>query len=98
VRGRSERTNRTLQDRLVNELRVARHPHGRRRNRYLQARFLPAFNAEFAHPSADPTSAFIRALSGPLHPAGPAGCEPLSCSPGDYFTVSNSCGQITYQL
>src|SRR5262245_24296393 len=59
ARGRSERVNRTLQDRLVNELRVASIRTVAAANRYLHARFLPAFNAEFARPPADPTSAFV---------------------------------------
>jgi hypothetical protein len=59
ARGRSERVNRTLQDRLVNELRVAGIRTVAAANRYLRGRFLPAFNAEFARPPADPTSAFV---------------------------------------
>jgi len=59
ARGRSERVNRTLQDRLVNELRVAeiRTPAGA--NRYLRERFLPAFNIEFARAPTDPPAAFV---------------------------------------
>jgi hypothetical protein len=59
ARGRSERVNRTLQDRLVNELRVAGITTVAAANRYLRTRFLPAFNAEFARPPADPASAFV---------------------------------------
>ncbi len=59
ARGRSERANRTLQGRLVNELRVAGITTVTAANRYLRERFLPAFNAEFAHPPADPASAFV---------------------------------------
>jgi len=59
ARGRSERVNRTLQDRLVNELRVAGIGTVAAANRYLRMRFLPAFNAEFARPPADPASAFV---------------------------------------
>src|SRR4029453_7452187 len=59
ARGRSERVNRTLQDRLVNELRVAGIRTVAAANRYLRSRFLPAFNAEFARLPADPTSAFV---------------------------------------
>ena len=59
ARGRSERVNRTLQDRLVNELRVAGIATVSAANRYLRMRFLPAFNAEFARLPADPTSAFV---------------------------------------
>jgi len=58
ARGRSERVNRTLQDRLVKEL----HLHGirtlERSNRYLVECFLPAHNHEFARPPADLESGF----------------------------------------
>lgn len=59
ARGRSERVNRTLQDRLVNELRVAGIRTLPAANRYLRDHFLPAFNAEFARPPADPAPAFV---------------------------------------
>jgi hypothetical protein len=59
ARGRSERVNRTLQDRLVNELRLAGIATVPAANRYLRERFLPAFNAAFGRPPADPTSAFV---------------------------------------
>ena len=59
ARGRSERVNRTLQDRLVNELRVAGIRTLPAANRYLREQFLPVFNAEFARPPADPVSAFV---------------------------------------
>jgi hypothetical protein len=59
ARGRSERVHRTLQDRLVNELRVAGITTVAAANRYVRERFLPAFNTEFARPPADPTSAFV---------------------------------------
>jgi hypothetical protein len=59
ARGRSERVNRTLQDRLVNELRVAGIATVPAANRYLREHFLPAFNTEFGRPPADPSSAFV---------------------------------------
>ena len=59
ARGRSERVNRTLQDRLVNELRVAGIRTVAAANAYLRTRFIPAFNMEFARPPADPTPAFV---------------------------------------
>ena len=59
ARGRSERLNRTLQDRLVNELRVAGIRTLPAANRYLREGFLPAYNARFARPPADPESAFV---------------------------------------
>jgi hypothetical protein len=60
ARGRSERMNRTLQGRLVNELRVARIRTLEAANRYLRQRFVPTFNATFGRAPADPTSAFVR--------------------------------------
>ena len=59
ARGRSERANQTLQGRLVNELRVAAITTVAAANRYLRDHFLPAFNAEFGRPPADPVSAFV---------------------------------------
>src|SRR5256886_1790109 len=57
--GRSERPNRPRKDRLVNELRAAGITTVAAANRYVRARFLPAFNAEFGRPPADPASAFV---------------------------------------
>ncbi len=59
ARGRSERVNRTLQDRLVNELRLRGITTVAAANRYLRETFIPAYNAEFGHPPADPASAFV---------------------------------------
>lgn len=59
ARGRSERVNRTLQDRLVNELRLARISTLAAANRYLRDSFIPAFNADFGRPPADSASAFV---------------------------------------
>jgi hypothetical protein len=59
ARGRSERANRTLQGRLVNELRVAGITTVGAANRYLRHHFLPDFNEEFARAPADPASAFV---------------------------------------
>ena len=59
ARGRGERANRTLQDRLVQELRA----HGIRTvdaaNRYLVERFMPNYNTEFAIAPSDAQSAFV---------------------------------------
>jgi hypothetical protein len=71
ARGRSERANRTLQDRLVNEYRVAGITTLAAANRYLRDRFVPAFNAEFGRPPADPTSAFV--------PLGPVDLDQILC-------------------
>jgi transposase len=62
ARGRSERLNRTVQGRLVNELALAGITTLAAANAYLTERFLPDYHAEFAHAPADATSAFV-----PLH-------------------------------
>ena len=59
ARGRSERLNRTFQDRLVNELRVAQTTTLAAANAYLRDRFVPDYNATFSCPPADPASAFV---------------------------------------
>ncbi len=59
ARGRSERLNRTLQDRLVNELRLHGATTRAAANAYLRDRFLPDYNATFTRPPADPASAFV---------------------------------------
>jgi transposase len=71
ARGRSERVNRTLQDRLVNEWRLAGIRTVSSANRYLREQFLPAFNAEFGVPPRDPASAFVA--------AGPVDLEQILC-------------------
>ena len=62
ARGRGERLNRTVQGRLVNELDLAGITAVAAANTYLAERFIADYNDEFAHPPADPTSAFV-----PLH-------------------------------
>jgi transposase len=69
ARGRSERLNRTFQDRLVNELRVAGIAGVESANRYLREVFLPRHNAEFARPPADRESAFVPASAQDLDEA-----------------------------
>jgi transposase len=59
ARGRGERLNRTFQDRLVNELRLAGLTTLEAANAYLRDRFIPDYNAIFARPPADPASAFV---------------------------------------
>lgn len=59
ARGRSERANRTVQGRLVNELRVAGITTIAVANRYLREHFIADFNAEFARVPAQSTSAFV---------------------------------------
>jgi transposase len=71
ARGRSERVNRTLQDRLVKELKT----HGirtvERANRYLRERFVPEYNREFARPPA--------ALETGFAPLGSADLDAIFC-------------------
>lgn len=71
ARGRSERVNRTLQDRLVKELHLAGMRTLERANRYLVESFLPAHNDEFARPPAHPDSGFA--------PVGGADLETIFC-------------------
>jgi transposase len=59
ARGRGERLNRTLQDRLVNELRLAGLATLTDANRYLRERFIPEYNTRFTRPPADPAPAFV---------------------------------------
>jgi hypothetical protein len=59
ARGRSERANRTLQDRLVNELRVAGIRSAQRANRYLRERFMGHYNESFGRAPRDPEPAFV---------------------------------------
>ena len=59
ARGRSERLNRTFQDRLVNELRVAGIATIAAANVYLADHFVPQHNATFARPPRDLASAFV---------------------------------------
>jgi len=63
--------NRTLQDRLVNELRVAHIRTLEAANRCLRQRFLPTFNARFGRAPLDPTSAFV--------PLGRVALEQILC-------------------
>ncbi len=71
ARGRSERVNRTLQDRLVKELHSARIRSLDRANRYLEQCFIPAYNDEFARPAAQPESGFA--------PLGNADLDSIFC-------------------
>jgi len=59
ARGRGERLNRTLQDRLVNELRHAGIRTLDAANAYLREHFIPEYNATFTRPPADSASAFV---------------------------------------
>jgi transposase len=59
ARGRSERLNRTVQGRLVNELRLAGITTIEAANAYLRERYLEIHNAQFSHPPLDASSAFV---------------------------------------
>lgn len=66
ARGRMERVFGTLQNRLPQELRLARIKTVVAANRYLKDRFVPDFNARFAVPAAELGSAFIPYVGRPL--------------------------------
>jgi transposase len=59
ARGRGERANRTLQDRLVNELRVEGIRTTKAANGYLKDTFITRYNEAFARAPRDPASAFV---------------------------------------
>ena len=59
ARGRSERTFRTLQDRLPKELAQAGITDMAAANRFLRNRFVPAYNQRFAVPAVEAGTAFI---------------------------------------
>ena len=58
-RGRGERLNRTLQGRLINELRVAGITTVEAANAYLREQFIADYDAQFTFPPADPDPAFV---------------------------------------
>jgi transposase len=59
ARGRSERMNRTLQGRLINELRVAGITTPAAANAYLRDVYVPQHNATFQRPPRDPEAAWV---------------------------------------
>jgi transposase len=59
ARGRCERAFRTHQDRLTKELALAGITDMAAANRYLEEVYKPAYNAEFAVPAEEPSSAFV---------------------------------------
>lgn len=71
ARGRSERLNRTFQDRLVNELRVAGIATIEAANRYLTERFVPQHNETFACAPREAARAFV--------PLGTVDLDPILC-------------------
>jgi transposase len=71
ARGRSERMNRTLQDRLVNELRAAGARTMEQANDYLRGRYVTCHNEFLAREPRDPESAFV--------PLGDADLDEILC-------------------
>jgi transposase len=59
ARGRSERANRTLQDRLVSELRLRGIRTTDAANRYLREHFIAAYNRRFSRRPTEANSAFL---------------------------------------
>lgn len=96
ARGRSERMNRTLQGRLVNELRVAGAATLEAANAYLQDVYLPRHNETFQRPPRDPANAFV--------PLGRVDLDPILCeeaerviAPDNTVTVDTHIFQIERQ-
>jgi transposase len=96
ARGRSERLNRTLQDRVVNELRLAGITSLGAANTYLAEVFLPRYNATFARVARDPASAFV--------PLGATDLETILCheeprvvAPDNTVTIGGHVLQIAPQ-
>ena len=71
ARGRGERLNRTMQGRLINELRLAGITSLEAANAYLRDRFIADYNATFTRLPADPASAFV--------PLGPLDLDQVLC-------------------
>lgn len=61
ARGRSERLNRTLQDRLISELRLHQIITVEKANQFLRETFIPDFNDRFTRPARDPNNVFVKA-------------------------------------
>lgn len=70
AKGRVERCNGTLQDRLVKALRLADISNLERANEFLEREFLPDFNARFSVPPAEPAD---------LHRKCPANLDEILC-------------------
>jgi transposase len=96
ARGRSERMNRTLQGRLVNELRVAGIRTLAKANTYLRTVYVPQHNATFRRPPRDPATAFM--------PLGGRDLDTILCqedervvAPDNTVTVAGQLLQIEQQ-
>jgi hypothetical protein len=82
-RGRMERAFGTLQNRLPQELRLARIRTVAAANRYLKDRFVPDYNARFAVPAAEPGSAFVPYVGRPI--------EDVLCVQEDRVVGADNC-------
>ena len=96
ARGRSERMNRTLQGRVVNELRVAGAATREAANTYLRDVYLPRHNETFRRPPRDPANACV--------PLGRVDLDPILCqeaerviAPDNTVTVAGQVFQIERQ-
>jgi hypothetical protein len=83
ARGRMERVFGTLQNRLPQELRLARIRTVAAANRYLKDRFVPDYNARFAVPAAEPGSAFLPYVGRPI--------EDVLCIQEDRVVGADNC-------
>lgn len=82
ARGRGERLNRTLQDRLVNELRLTGITTVDAANAYLRDAFIPDYDARFARPPADPHGAFL--------PLGDVDLEQILCEEDERVVAADN--------
>jgi hypothetical protein len=73
----------TLQNRLPQELRLARITTVAGANRYLKQRFVPHYNARFAVPAAEPGSAFVPYVGRPI--------EDILCIQEDRTVGADNC-------
>lgn len=96
ARGRSERMNRTLQGRLVNEFRVAKIRSVEAANRYLRDQYVPQHNATFRRAPRDAANAFV--------PLGAVDLDTILCqqdervvAPDNTITVAGRLLQIERQ-
>lgn len=83
ARGRMERVFGTLQKRLPQELRLSGIKTVASANRYLKERFVPAYNARFAVPAAEPGSAFVPYVGRPI--------EDVLCVQEDRVVGADNC-------
>lgn len=90
ARGRSERMNRTLQGRLVNELRVAKIRSVAAANRYLAEVYVPRHNATFRRPPFDGATAFV--------PLGAVDLDPILCQQDERVVAPDNTVVVGGQL